>query len=209
MDKMLVLIGKAASGKDSVREILVKKHGFHSIVTYTTRPMREGEIQNITYHYISENDFLQKIESGFFAEWKKYDVNGETWYYGSAKEDLKKADKNTIIILTPEGVRDIRDNDIDPTVIYLYTNLETIKKRLMKRNDTNDKLEDRIKRDTKDFEFAEILAEKTGEEKYKDLMAQMYRGFVKSYGEDWSDNDFNDDINDVVDTIMYFYNLVQ
>ena len=173
MDKMLVLIGKAASGKDSVREILVKKHGFHSIVTYTTRPMREGEIQNITYHYISENDFLQKIESGFFAEWKKYDVNGETWYYGSAKEDLKKADKNTIIILTPEGVRDIRDNDIDPTVIYLYTNLETIKKRLMKRNDTND------------FEFAEILADKI------------------------ISNDFNDDINDVVDTIMYFYNLVQ
>lgn len=182
---MLVLIGKAASGKDSVREILVKKHGFHSIVTYTTRPMREGEIKNITYHYISENDFLQKIESGFFAEWKKYDVNGETWYYGSAKEDLKKADKNTIIILTPEGVRDIRDNDIDPTVIYLYTNLETIKKRLMKRNDTNDKLEDRIKRDTKDFEFAEILADKI------------------------ISNDFNDDINDVVDTIMYFYNLVQ
>lgn len=185
MDKMLVLIGKAASGKDSVREILVKKHGFHSIVTYTTRPMRESEIQDITYHYISENDFLQKIESGFFAEWKKYDVNGETWYYGSAKEDLKKADKNTIIILTPEGVRDIRDNDIDPTVIYLYTNLETIKKRLMKRNDTNDKLEDRIKRDTKDFEFAEILADKI------------------------ISNDFNDDINDVVDTIMYFYNLVQ
>ena len=97
---------------------------------------------------------------------------------------LKKI-KNTIIILTPEGVRDIRDNDIDPTVIYLYTNLETIKKRLMKRNDTNDKLEDRIKRDTKDFEFAEILADKI------------------------ISNDFNDDINDVVDTIMYFYNLVQ
>ena len=67
----------------------------------------------------------------------------------------------------------------------MYTNLETIKKRLMKRNDTNDKLEDRIKRDTKDFEFAEILADKI------------------------ISNDFNDDINDVVDTIMYFYNLVQ
>lgn len=44
------------------------------------------------------------------------------------------------------------------------------------------------------FEIAVDAYEKTGEEKYKDLMAQMYRGFVKSYGEDWSDNDFNDDI---------------
>ena len=44
------------------------------------------------------------------------------------------------------------------------------------------------------FEIVVDAYEKTGEEKYKDLMAQMYRGFVKSYGEDWSDNDFNDDI---------------
>lgn len=44
------------------------------------------------------------------------------------------------------------------------------------------------------FEIALDAYEKTGEEKYKDLMAQMYRGFVKSYGEEWSDNDFNDDI---------------
>ena len=181
---MLVLMGKAASGKDTVREILVKKHGFHSITTYTSRPMRDGEIPDVTYHYIPKDEFLEKIESGFFAEWKKYDVNGETWYYGSAKEDLEKANKNTVIILTPEGVRDIRENGIDPTVIYLYTNLNTIRKRLTKRNDTNDKLEDRIKRDAKDFEFAEILADKI------------------------ISNDFNTDINDVVDTIMYFYDLV-
>ena len=44
------------------------------------------------------------------------------------------------------------------------------------------------------FEVVVDAYEKTGEEKYKDLMAQMYRGFVKSYGEEWSDNDFNDDI---------------
>lgn len=181
MDKMLVLIGKAASGKDSVREILVKKHGFHSIVTYTTRPMREGEIQDITYHYISENDFLQKIESGFFAEWKKYNVNGETWYYGSAKEDFKNADKNTVIILTPEGIRDIRENDIDITVYYLYSDLKTIQKRLSERNDIHDKAENRIKRDTKDFEFAEILADKI------------------------ISNNLNDNLDDVINTIIYMY----
>ena len=54
---MLVLIGKSASGKDTIKEILVKKYGFHSVVTYTTRKPRAGEIPDITYHYITVEDF--------------------------------------------------------------------------------------------------------------------------------------------------------
>ena len=177
----LVLIGKATSGKDTVKNELVKKHGFHSIVTYTSRPMREGEIPNVTYHYISKNEFFEKIESGFFAEWKKYDVNGEVWYYGSAKEDLLNADDNTVIILTPDGVRDIKKNGIKATVIYLYANLTTIKKRLELRNDKNDKLEDRMRRDTHDFKDADLLADRI-----------VY-------------NNLSDDINKTVDNVLFHY----
>ena len=56
---MLILMGKTASGKTLVRDKLVKNHGFNSVVTYTTRPMRKDEIPDVTYHYISEEDFLQ------------------------------------------------------------------------------------------------------------------------------------------------------
>lgn len=157
---MLVLIGKSASGKDTIKEILVKKYGFHPIVTYTTRPMRKDEIADITYHYISNEDFITKIEEGFFAEWKKYHIGEETWYYGSAKDDLKNADNDAVVILTPDGVRDIKNNGIAATVIYLYSNLSTIKNRLKARNDSNDKAEDRIQRDSKDFKDAEVLANK-------------------------------------------------
>lgn len=156
----LVLMGKAASGKDSVRDILVKKYGFHPIITYTTRAVRVGEIQDVTYHYISKDEFLKKIENGFFAEWKKYRVNDEDWYYGSAKEDLINSNDDLVIILTPEGVRDIKSNGINATVIYLYANLSTIRKRLKIRNDSNDKMENRIQRDLKDFKDAEFLADK-------------------------------------------------
>lgn len=62
---MLILMGRTASGKTLVRDKLVKNHGFNSVVTYTTRPMRKDEIPDVTYHYISEEDFLQKVESGF------------------------------------------------------------------------------------------------------------------------------------------------
>lgn len=157
---MLVLMGKAASGKDSVKNVLIKRHGFNPITTYTTRPIRKGEIPNVTYHYISTEEFLDKINNNFFAEWKKYNVDEETWYYGSSKEDLKNADDKTVIILTPDGVRDIKKSGIDVTVIYLYANLSTIKRRLKIRNDKNDKADDRIQRDMKDFKEVEELADK-------------------------------------------------
>ena len=157
---MLVLIGKAASGKDTIKDILIKEHGFHSITTFTTRPMREGEIPNVTYHYISDEEFIKKINEGFFAEWKKFRVAENTWYYGTAKNDLVNTDDKTVIILTPDGVRDILKYNINPVIIYLYSNIDTIKKRLFKRNDNNDKAENRIKRDAKDFKYADLLANK-------------------------------------------------
>lgn len=85
----LILIGKSASGKTTIRDILTMKHGFHSIITYTTRPMRKGEISDVTYHYISNEEFLKKIDEDFFVEWEKYRVGESVWYYGTAKEDIK------------------------------------------------------------------------------------------------------------------------
>lgn len=177
----LILIGKGASGKDTVKDILVNKHGFHSLITYTTRKPRAGEVQDVTYHYISKDEFLEKIENGFFAEWKSYIVNGELWYYGSAKEDFENADENTIVILTPDGVNDIRANNINATVIYLYANINTIKKRLGKRNDKNDKIEDRIQRDIKLFKNADMITDKI-----------VY-------------NNDEMDINNVVDNVLFNY----
>lgn len=158
---MLVLMGKASSGKDIVKDILIKEHGFHGITTFTTRPMREGEIPNVTYHYISNEEFLKKIDEDFFVEWEKYRVGESVWYYGTAKKDIKDADEKSVIILTPDGVRDILKYDsIKPIVIYLYSNIDTIKKRLYMRNDNNDKAEERIRRDAKDFKYADLLANK-------------------------------------------------
>lgn len=180
---MLVLMGKSASGKDTLRDILVKKHGFHSVVTYTSRPMRKGEIADVTYHYISKEEFLGKIKSGFFAEWKKYPVGDDVWYYGSAKEDLEKADEKSVIILTPDGVRDVKKNGIKGTVIYLYANLTTIRTRLKNRKDTNDKAEDRIERDLRDFKGAENLANKIVYNNTEDKLEDIVNNVLSYYKE--------------------------
>ena len=67
MIRILIICGKTASGKNAVVNELVKKHGYHQVVTYATRPMRKGEKQDITYHFISDKEFKQKIEEGFFV----------------------------------------------------------------------------------------------------------------------------------------------
>ena len=153
---MLVIIGKTASGKDRTVNKLTAKHGFKKIITYTNRPMRKGEKQDITYHYIPEEEFKQKIEDGFFAEYKSYDTEFGKWYYGSSLEDLENADDKSVIILTPDGYRDIVEKLSNrPTAIYIYANNATIKKRLLKRGDDKNEAQRRLEHDNEDFKGIE------------------------------------------------------
>lgn len=178
---ILCLIGKSASGKTFVRDKLVKECGYKSLVTFTSRPPRKNEKHDITYRFISKEDFEQKIEEGFFAEWKKYDTEQGVWYYGTALTDCYDADDDTVTILTPDGVRDLQAIEIPMVVIYLYSNLNTIKQRLSIRGDNQKEVERRMKADIKDFNGAEMLADRI-----------VY-------------NNLSDDIESVVENVDYWY----
>lgn len=156
---MIVLIGKSCSGKDRISKELIKNHGYKSIVRYTTRPIRKGEKQEITYHYISEDDFNQKIKDGFFAEWKAYNTEFGIWYYGTAYEDLDNTDGKSIIILPPDRCKEVLDNiHGEHIVLYIYANNLTIKNRLNKRGDSKEEALRRMAQDNEDFKGAEMLA---------------------------------------------------
>lgn len=177
---MIVLIGKTASGKTLIREELIKK-GYSGIITYTTRPIRKCEKQDVTYHFISEDEFKQKIDNKFFAVYKAYDTVFGKWYYGSALEDLKNASEKSIIILTPDEYRDVVGKlSKKPTSIYIYANNSTIKKRLKKRGDNKEEAQRRIEHDNEDFKDVENMVDKI-----------VY-------------NNDGTDINDVVDKILKY-----
>ena len=155
MINIIVLAGKSASGKNFVARKL-EENGYKTIVTYTTRTKRKGEKQDITYHFISDEEFKQKIDEGFFAEWKSYITNEGVWYYGSSLEDIENADNKSVIILTPQGYRDIKDKvDCKVVSIYLYANNATIKKRLIARGDDPKEAERRVLHDNEDFKGIE------------------------------------------------------
>ena len=181
MRNILVICGKTASGKNLVRDILVEKYNYNPIVTYTSRPPRKGEKQDITYHFISTDEFIEKINNGFFAEWKDYVTNDGIWYYGTALDDCMNASDKDVIILTPDGVRDLKNNDVNLIVVYLYSNLKTIRHRLEFRGDDEKEVERRISSDIKDFKDAEMLADRI-----------VY-------------NNLNDNIDNVVENVLCWY----
>ena len=155
MIDILILIGKTSSGKTLIKEKLIE-NGFIGITTYTSRPMRKGEKQDVTYHFISEEDFKQKINEGFFAEWKSYITVDGVSYYGTSLEDLENADDKSVIILTPDGYRDVVNKlSKKPISIYIYANNPTIKKRLLKRGDDNNEAQRRLEHDNEDFKGIE------------------------------------------------------
>ena len=131
---------------------LVEK-GYSRIVRYTTRPKRKGEKQDITYHFISDEEFNQKIDGGFFAEYQSYNTEFGVWYYGTSFEDLKNANDKSVTILEPQSYRDIKDelSDKNITCIYLYANNYTIKKRLEHRGDNPNEVIRRMESDNEDF----------------------------------------------------------
>ena len=166
---LTIIMGKTCSGKDSVVAELVKKKRFKPIIPYTSRPIRRGEADGVQYHFVSKDEFDSRIKAGFFIDWKSYEVNGKTWYYGFPLEEIVDAsmdDKYHILIATPKGVVDILGIlekhffNYDVKVIYLYSNHATILKRLKSRKDKNDSIQRRMTADDEDFKDAVKIADK-------------------------------------------------
>lgn len=159
---MLILLGKSGSGKDTIANFLVDHCGYRRIITYTTRPIRPGETQDVQYHFISDEEFQEKVSHGFFLEYKVYHTEFGDWYYGSAKEDFEKADYNTLVILTPEGYLDLLWNmkEITHDAVYIKVDVEELQRRLKERGDNELESIRRLAHDNKDFEFVEDIVDR-------------------------------------------------
>lgn len=167
---MIIIVGKSGSGKDSVVKKLTNFYDYKKIVTWTTRPMRPKEIQDVTYHFTDEETFEEKIEEGFFAEWKKYESIEGTWYYGTALLDLTTFNENKIIILTPDGYQDIKDIiGKDTLTVYLKSKNRILKSRLKKRGDNPKEIKRRLRHDKKDFKGIEKEVDVVIENNKRDL----------------------------------------
>jgi guanylate kinase len=140
----LILVGKAAAGKDHLKTRLSSK-GFKAGVSHTTRTPRENEVDGKDYYFISVDKFEAMIASGAFIEYMKF--NG--WYYGQTEEDFNQSD---VMIMSKDGLdilpKKYRDQCM---VIYLDPSRMSRVERLQHRNDLNDSIVRRMNTDDEQF----------------------------------------------------------
>ena len=150
---IVVLVGKTASGKTTIANELCKHHGYKRIVTYTTRPMRENEVQDVDYHFISDEQFNEMIKNNEFTEYKRYNTAHGVWSYGSVvTSEQEFSDDCYVIILTPQGLRDLSKRMSRYIAFYLNVGFKSQLERLKKRGDEEQQIIKRLKNDAKDFE---------------------------------------------------------
>ena len=148
---MLVLCGKSAAGKNFLLNELINQ-GMKHVITYTTRPMRDGEKDGVDYHFISDWLFEKLKNDNFFAETAEYCVaSKEIWRYGSAVNEYKNSN-NSVIILNPDGIKQIKKKNISSIcTFYLDASKDTRLHRLSQRGDDPDEVNRRLEADDKDF----------------------------------------------------------
>lgn len=147
---MIALTGFTASGKSTIEKELVKL-GFVRIISYTTRPIRikDGEVDGVDYHFISEEEFMDKLHNGFFAENTKYDTVEGVWRYGAAVEDV---DDSKVCVINRDGLRQLKANkDLNIKSFFIDVDEESIREKLEARGDKKAEYERRLESDEVDF----------------------------------------------------------
>ncbi len=106
MGKIVCIMGKSASGKDTIYQALLKtnKYNLRKIIPYTTRPIRTGEENGREYYFCTNEDAAQMADAGKIIELRGYNTVEGLWQYFTADDgQIDLSQDNYLIVGTPEA----------------------------------------------------------------------------------------------------------
>lgn len=148
-NNIIVVLGQTGSGKSTIATLLAKRFGYDRILEYTTRPIRDGEVNNVEYHFISNEEFLRLIDENALISYTYFDTIYGRWYYGSIKKDYQK---NGIIVSNPSALKMLKENGVKVKSVYIQIDDKTIISRLSSRGDDVREVQRRLDKDRAKFE---------------------------------------------------------
>lgn len=148
---MIVLLGKSGAGKSAIRNYLTTHFGYKSVISCTTRPKRENEIDGKDYYFLNTSDFAKNIaKNNFFVEFNIYKDN----FYGIPFSEIKH---NGILIMEPYGFLTFKERvKKDSFVSFFIAAPEDVREdRMIKRGDNIEDIHNKIEADLKHFDLGD------------------------------------------------------
>jgi guanylate kinase len=108
MAKVFVITGPSGVGKGTlIRELLLRVPDLELSVSATTRPPREGEVDGRDYHFLTSDEFDQRIDEEDFLEFATYSGN----LYGTLRTEVERrlaGGHSVVLEIEVQGARQVR-----------------------------------------------------------------------------------------------------
>lgn len=132
---LIIISGTTCAGKGTViNKLLERNHNLALSISYTSRPIRDGETNGKDYIYISRDEFEEKIKNGDFLEYAK---SHREDYYGTPKKELQEIldkGKDVILEVNVDGAKNIKEMFPEVLLIFIMApSMEEVKKRIKER----------------------------------------------------------------------------
>lgn len=125
MSKIYYVMGKSASGKDTIYKALRGRHPeFLAVVPYTTRPIREGEQQGVEYFFVTEQQMNDMLDAGRIIELRSYHTQCGIWNYFTADDGQIDREHDYLMIGTLESYDALRKYFGNEKMVPIYIEVE-------------------------------------------------------------------------------------
>jgi guanylate kinase len=147
---ILNLLGAGGSGKTTLKFALSKRDGFHFFVPVTTRAKRPGEIEGVDYHFTTTEEFEQDDSIILRRD------TGQGRLYGNRKGSIVNHKSITVTTLDINGIKSLIAMEIPLKVVYLNIPEDERRRRMLRRGDTIQRVDERLMIDRVYFHNLEI-----------------------------------------------------
>ncbi len=156
---LIILSGVSGAGKDTIKKEIIKRmEEVISLPSFTSRSPREGESEGIQYHFITKEQFEEKIKNNEFYEYDEHHNN----YYGTSRKLMNEKIQSGKIIVKDievngtENLLKLLKNDVKIVPIFLKVDKEELRRRLEQRGDNLTEEEMQIRLGRLEYEESKI-----------------------------------------------------